>query len=335
MIMATTGCKPTDSNPQTLRYMLPFEFGAAMDPTLLTDNAAYRQVAGREYSSITTENYLKMGLVHPAPDLYVWTGSDILVNFAEQNNQRVHGHTLIWHHSIPDWVTNFKGDSTAWEGLFKRHIQQVISHYGNRVMSWDVVNEALDDDGKILSTIWSIHLGTDYIARAFRYAREANPNVKLFYNDFGYEYNSKRLAAGIALAADFKQRGIPIDGLGVEMHTHIARSDSSIENVIKEMTKTGLLVHISELEVRVNQTNLPNYVITDADVQQQRQKYAAIVRAYRTTVPKAQQHGITTWNVGDADSWVTAACNCPDFPLPFDKQYAKKIAYDGILDGIK
>lgn len=337
-ILVLIGCKAADTDPAApaaLRNAFPFPIGAAMNPNLLNSNPTYRAIAEREYSSVTSENHLKMGLVHPAPDRYDWTGSDVLVNFAERNKQRMHGHTCIWHQQVPAWVTNAKGDSAAWEGLFKSHIQTVIGHYKGRIASWDVVNEAFNDDGTLRQTIWLEHLGPDYVARAFRYAREADPNVKLFYNEYGHEYSAKKTAAVLALAADFKRRGIPLDGLGLQMHTHIGQSDASIENALRQVAATGLLVHISELDVRVNQGKVPNYVINEADAQKQRQKFAAIVRAYRTLVPLAQQHGITTWNIGDGDSWIPKFCNCSDFPLPFDTKYAKKPAYDGLLDGLE
>ena len=118
------------------------------------------------------------------------------------------------------------------------------------------------------------------------------------------------------------------------MHTHINQSDSLIAGAIREAVATGLLVHISELDVRVNQAAKPNFVPTDDRWQKQKAKFAAIVRTYRTRVPKAQQHGITTWNVGDSDSWIPNFCKCQDFPLPFNAEYQKKPAYAGILDGL-
>ncbi|MBC8154294.1 MAG: endo-1,4-beta-xylanase [Bacteroidetes bacterium] len=333
--VVTPAPTPTVPAPSALRDVFPFPIGAALNPNLLTSSPAYRQTAQREFSSVTAENYLKMGNVHPAQDRYDWTGSDVLVNFAEQNKQRMHGHTCIWHQSVPAWVTNFQGDSLAWEGLFKSHIQTVIGHYKGRIASWDVVNEAFTDEGTLRPSIWLTHLGPDYVARAFQYARQADPAVKLFYNEYGHEYSPKRTAAVVALAADFKRRGIPLDGLGLQMHTHIGMADASIETAIRAVAATGLMVHISELDVRVNQAKKAGYVLNDADTQKQRQKFASIVRAYRTLVPKAQQHGITTWNVGDGDSWIPKFCSCVDFPLPFDTQYAKKPAYEGLLDGLK
>lgn len=319
----------------TLRQAAPFPFGAALNPTLLTTNTAYRQTAEHEFSSVTAENHLKMHLVHPAQDRYDWTGSDILVNFAEKNDQRMHGHTLVWHQSVPAWVSTFQGDSTAWNNLLKTHIQTVVGYYKGRIKSWDVVNEAFTDDGAMRPSIWLERLGRDYIARAFRYAHEADSDVLLFYNDYGQEYSLKKRNAILTMIADFKRRDIPIDGVGLQTHTSIRQADSTISNTLRQMAATGLQVHISELDIRVNQAAKADFVPTDDLWQQQKQKFASVVHSYRTLVPKAQQHGITIWNVGDGDSWIPGFCKCTDFPLPFDVKYQKKPAYQGILDGLK
>lgn len=331
-------CRPVSQEPApapSLRDAAPFPMGASLNPNLLTNNAPYRQTAAREYSSVTAENYLKMGLVHPAADRYDWAGADLLVSFAGQNRQRMHGHTLVWHQSLPGWVTSFTGDSTAWEGLFKTHIQTVVQHYKGRIRAWDVVNEAFNDDGTMRKTVWLDHLGPDYVARAFRYAHEADPAALLFYNEYGHEYSARKLAAVIALATDFKQRGVPINGLGLQMHINIKSAESGIAEALKQASATGLLVHISELDVALNPGKQATFAPTNDLLAQQRRTYAYVVSTYRTSVPAAQQHGITTWNIGDADSWIPGFCKCQDYPLPFDKTYQKKPAYDGILEGLK
>lgn len=332
------GCTRTNlaqPTPVVLRTAASFPVGAAMNPNLLNSNPTYRQTAAREYGRVTAENHLKMTLVHPDADRYDWTGADALLTFAGQNGQRIHGHTLVWHRQVPDWVTNFQGDSAAWEGLLRTHIQTVVGHYRGRLVSWDVVNEAFNDDGTLRQTLWLTHLGPDYIARAFGYAREADPGARLFYNDYGQEYAPKKLAAILAMAADFRRRGIPLDGLGLQMHININTSQAGIADALRQATGTGLLVHVSELDVALNPTRQTPFAPTDAQLQQQRQLFSYVVRTYRTTVPAAQQHGITTWNIGDADSWIPNYCACPDYPLPFDRTYQKKPAYDGFLDGLK
>lgn len=318
-----------------LKTHAPFPFGAALNPNLLKTNNLYNQIAGREFSSITSENHLKMHHVHPEQNRYDWSGGDALVNFAEQNRQRMHGHALLWHQAVPGWVREFQGDSTAWEQLIKTHIQTVVEHYKDRIAAWDVVNEAFNDDGTLRKSIWLEHLGPDYVARCFRYAREADPNVKLFYNDYGQESSPKKLTAILAMAADFKRRGIPIDGIGLQMHTNIYHPADQIENAIQQTVATGLLVHLSELDVRINPGKKPELTPTESLWQRQKEKFASIVRTYKTVVPKEQQHGITLWNISDGDSWIPNFCKCPDYPLPFDQKYAKKPAYDGIIDGLK
>ncbi|GAB3249250.1 endo-1,4-beta-xylanase [Larkinella harenae] len=323
------------STSTSLKTAAPFPIGAALNPNLLKKNPAYRRIAQNEFSGITSENHLKMHHVHPEPNRYDWSGGDALMLFARQNGQRMHGHALLWHQAVPKWVREFQGDSTAWQQLIKTHIYAVVRHYKDQIAAWDVVNEAFEDDGTLRKSIWLEKLGPDYIARCFRYAREADPDIKLFYNDYGQESSPQKLAAIVKLAADFKKRRIPIDGIGLQMHTNIKHPDGQIENALRKTAATGLLVHISELDVRINPDKQPGFVPTDALWQQQKQKFTAIVKLYKTVVPKAQQYGITTWNVGDDDSWIPNFCKCTDFPLPFDRQYARKPAYDGILDGLK
>ncbi|MGV3558490.1 endo-1,4-beta-xylanase [Larkinella arboricola] len=335
LAMAQTNHAQTVSKEAvTLKSVASFPLGAALNPKLL-NNALYGRIAEREFSSVTAENHLKMHHIHPEQNRYDWSGGDALIAFAQRNGQRLHGHTLLWHQAVPKWVREFQGDSTAWEQLIKEHIQTVVGHYKGRIAAWDVVNEAFEEDGSLRKTIWLEHLGPDYIARCFRYAREADPDVKLFYNDYGQESSPGKLTAMLDMVADFKRRGIPIDGIGLQMHTNIRHPDRQIENTLRQTVNTGLLVHISELDIRINPDKKPDLVPTDALWQQQKQKFASIVRMYKTVVPKEQQHGITIWNIGDGDSWIPNFCKCQDFPLPFDKQYAKKPAYDGILEGLK
>ena len=317
----------------TFRSLSPFPFGASINTTLLKNNPAYRALVAREYSSLTPENVMKMGSVHPAMNTYSWDNADTLVNFAQQNNQRVHGHTLIWYQSLPAWVTNFAGDSTAWENLFKTHIQTVVSHFAGKLSSWDVVNEAFNDNGTLRSSVWLQHLGPDYIARSFEYAHAADPAVLLFYNDYGHEYSTAKLNAIDSMARSLLQRGIPIHGLGLQMHISKNSSNSSIANAVKVMVQTGLKIHISELDIAMNPENNQSLTYTPAIAQIQADKYNFITRMYKT-VPAGQRYGITTWDVSDADTWITGTYNRPDWPLPFDSVYQKKQAYQAIIEGL-
>jgi len=317
-----------------LKEVSLFPFGASLSINLLKNKVPYRNLVSREFNSVTAENAMKIGQIHPSENKYFWDDADYLVNFAKGQGIRVHGHTLIWHNSLPSWVTNFQGDAAAWENMFKTHIQTVVAHFKGSVTSWDVVNEAFNDDGTLRNTIWLQHLGNDYVARAFQYAHEADPDALLFYNEYGHEYSAARRAAVNNLAADFKTRGIPIDGLGLQMHTNSAQSDANLVTAINTAAQTGLKIHISELDISLNKDNNQSLVLTDALSSLQAAKYKVIVKAF-TALPASQRYGITTWNVGDADSWIRGTYNRPDWPLPFDDNYNRKPAYQGILDGLK
>ncbi|MCX6236639.1 MAG: endo-1,4-beta-xylanase [Bacteroidia bacterium] len=316
-----------------LKEVSPFPFGASLNISLLKSRVLYQNVIRKEFNSVTAENAMKIGSIHPSENTYYWDDADYLVTFAKSLNIRVHGHTLIWHNSLPSWVTGFQGDAAAWEDLFKTHIQTVVTHFKGSVTSWDVVNEAFNDDGTLRSTIWSQHLGNDYVARAFQYAHLADPDALLFYNEYGHEYSSAKRTAVNNMVADFKARGIPVHGLGLQMHTNQNQTDANLIEAISTAAQTGLKIHISELDISLNQANNQSLVLTDALSALQAAKYKVIVKTF-AALPAAQRYGITTWNVGDADSWIRSTYNRPDWPLPFDDNYNRKPAYQGILDGL-
>ena len=318
----------------TLHKAMPFPMGAALNVNLLRNNAKYNAVATKEYNSVTAENVMKFAGIHPAQNTYNWTDSDYLVDFAKASGKRVHGHTLIWHNSQPTWLTNFVGDSTAWENLMKTHIQTVMTHFKGRVTSWDVVNEAFDDVGVLRNSIWRQKLGDDYVARCFQYAYQADSTVLLFYNDFGQENNVVKRNAITAMVTSFKNRGIPIHGIGLQFHISHTQSEPNISSVINAAAATGLKVHLSELDIKVNGSKSQTFVFTSTLAEQQAAKYKFVIKAYNA-IPEKQKFGITIWNIGDADSWIPNFQGAPDFPLPFDVNYERKPAYKGIIDGLK
>ncbi|MDB5205488.1 MAG: endo,4-beta-xylanase, partial [Flavisolibacter sp.] len=301
--------------------------------SLMQNNSKYSGVVKKEYNSITAENAMKFGALHPSQNAYNWTDADYLVSFAQLNNKRIHGHTLNWYTSLPSWVTNFVGDSAAWENLLKTHIQTVVAHFKGKVTSWDVVNEDFEDTGIPRNSIWRQKLGNDYVARCFQYAHEADTAALLFYNDYGHEYSVAKRTAIINMVMSLKNRGIPIHGIGMQFHMTYTQSDANISTAINSAAATGLKVHISELDIRLNNDKTFS-VFTSTLAAQQAAKYKFVVQAYNT-IPASQKFGITTWNVGDADSWIPAWQGAPDWPLPFDANYLRKPAYAAIIEGAK
>ncbi|MCK8491313.1 endo-1,4-beta-xylanase [Spirosoma sp. RP8] len=323
---------PGDSN-NTLKAVASFPIGASINPQLLASNARYKAVLQENYNSISTENCAKMNRIQPKAGQFIWTDTDALVNFAKQSNMKVHGHTLIWHVAVPDWVTNFQGDSLAWEKLMKTHIQTVVGRYKGKIKSWDVVNEAFEDDGTYRKSVWYQHLGSDYVARCFQYAHEADPEALLFYNEF-VNGRPKKQAAVLALLNDLKKRNIPINGIGVQMHITINTPEASILSEIRQYANTGLLVHLSELDIRMNPTLSKTFVVTDALKSAHALKYKTVAQIYRSVVTSGQQFGITNWNLGDADSYLRTANTCEDHPLLFDETYNRKLSYYGFIQGL-
>ena len=339
-----TACKkgidltvPVKTEPATLKD-LPFPFGAAISVDLFRSNLTYKTIVQREYNSITLENAMKIGVIHPSENFYNWQDADEIVQFALNNGQKVHGHTLIWHSDIPQWIYNFQGNSAAWEMLFKTHIQRIVSHYKGKVKSWDVVNEAYEDNGSLSRSIWLEKIGSDYIAKAFTYAHEADPDALLFYNDYGqeygYEFKSEKGQAIVTMANSLLKRNIPIHGLGLQMHTKYTQSDDNISKAINLAASTGLKIHLSELDVAMNVSYDTALTFSKSLEEMQAAKFKSIVQIYNK-LPATQKFGITTWNVGDKDSWIPVFFKVPDWPTIFNEQYEKKLAYQAIFDGVK
>ncbi len=319
-----------------LKVVATFPVGTVMSLSTFSNGPALA-IVKNEFSSVTCENAMKIAATQPTSTTFNFSESDSITSYCVRNGIRVHGHTLVWHQSLPAWLTAFQGDSAAWENILKTRIKTMLTHFKGRVKSWDVVNEAFNDDGTLRAfatatnsktSMWAQKLGKDYVARCFQYAHEADPDAKLFYNDYGQEYSSAKTAAILAMVADFKKRGIPIDGLGLQFHTNIQRSDADLKNAISQLSSTGLLLHISELDISMNSAQTftqPTTTMLDT----QKSKMTAIAAFYKT-IPVLQQFGITFWGISDANSWITN-----DWPLLFDKTYSKKPAYFGFWDGLK
>ena len=311
------------------RYNFPI--GASINPRLVSENNAYRNVAITEFTSITAENHMKMMLVHPEANRFDFSKGDEIVTFAKDHKKRIHGHTLVWHNQVPKWMNEFSGDTQAWENMLKNHIQEVARHYKGQVAGWDVVNESFLDDGSLRPTVWSKNI-PDYIAKSFRWAHEADPNAILFYNDYGQDGKPKKMQAILNLVKDLQARNIPIHGLGLQMHININSKNDELVNVINQSAKTGLTIHFSELDIAVNPKNDSMFVYHETAKKAQQEKFELVFKAYQE-LPKHQQYGITFWNVSDRDSWLRGYFKRPkEYPLLFDDTYTRKPIYSKLLN---
>jgi endo-1,4-beta-xylanase len=234
------------------------------------------------------------------------------------------------------------------DNALKEFITQTVTHYKGKVKAWDVVNEPVVGSGALrdhTNTVvpsgandvffWSQYLGRDWGLKAFQYAAKADPEALLFINDFGLESSGAKLDSLIAYVAELKAKGAKIDGIGTQMHISINTPHAGIVTMFKKLAATGLKVRISELDVRLNPSDL-SYISADPlHMGYQAAMYKSVVDAYMEHVPAAQRHGITVWGVADQESWIVVHQKKNDFPLLFNNDYSKKPAYSAVLQGLK
>jgi len=302
-----------------------------------------------EFSEITAGNIMKMSYLHPSENSYTFTNADALVDWAEANGVGVHGHTLIWHsdYQVPDWMKNYSGDFQA---MLDEHVSTVADHFAGRVTSWDVVNEAIDENQSHCwrDSVFYQQLGADFMANAFRAADAADPNADLYYNDYDTEGgNSAKLQCLLQLVDDLQAQNVPIDGVGFQMHVQIDwPSASSIAAAFQAIVDRGLKVKITEIDVPLNNpyasTPFPQYTsFTDEAAQVQKERYKSIVQTYLDVVPAHLRGGITVWGIWDGESWLLdfdERQGSDDWPLlftgPADGPYERKPAYYGVSEAL-
>lgn len=232
------------------------------------------------------------------------------------------------------------------KNALKNWVTSMTIRYKGKITGWDVANEVVVDGTGELRTssnspgsgadvfYWADHLGRNYIDSAFRWASAADPDAKLFINDYNLESDNRKLDSVIKIINQLKTAGIPIHGVGVQMHISVNTNNTGIDNMFQKLAATGLLIHVSEMDVRMNPLNTTGFTATSALHDQQAQKYKSVAQSYFQNVPAAQRFGITVWNLTDADSWIVLSGK-EDFPTLFNNNYQKKTAYTGFLQGLK
>jgi endo-1,4-beta-xylanase len=295
----------------------------------------------REFNSITPENDLKWEQIHPSENVYHWRRGDSIIAFAQRNKMRVRGHTLCWHNQVPAWVFIDDGKTVSKEVLLRRlrdHITKVVSRYKGSIYAWDVVNEAISDKRNeyLRPSKWLEICGEEYIAKAFQYAHEADPNAVLFYNDYN-EISPVKREKIYKLLKSLKDVGVPIHGVGLQGHWAVNEpSRGQLDSTIARFADLGLKVQITELDVSVyrkehdareRKAEDANTAFTPEREQQQLEVYKMafeLFRKYRKTIS-----GVTFWNVSERYSWLDnfPVQNRKDYPLLFDQKLQRKKAY--------
>jgi endo-1,4-beta-xylanase len=320
----------TDLAADTLRAYAAQQgklIGVAVNNGLVRE-AEYAEVLAREFNLLTTENAMKWSLIQPERYRYDWAGADELVNFAIANGMKVRGHTLIWQQQMPDWLKYQDWSREELLTIMKEHITNVVGRYRGRVDIWDVVNEAIIQKGVIFTPFWSKRLGTDYIDLAFQMAHEADPDALLFYNDYNADDMGVKSDGVYALVKGMKERGIPIDGVGMQFHielNYLPKLDEVSQNM-KRLGELGLQVHITELDIRIKGSPTPELL------EQQAQNYRDILNV---CLNEPNCTAFIMWGMTDKYSWIPQTRQGYGSALIFDENYQPKPAYQALLDALK
>lgn len=310
-----------------------------------TDAAAVDLVT-RQFNSITPENLLKFESIQRQPGVFTFDPQDRYVAFGASRGMAVIGHTLVWHSQTPGWVWAGSGgglaDRATMLARMQTHIATVVGRYKGRIHGWDVVNEALNDDGTLRDSSWRRGIGDDYIAKAFEFANQADPNAELYYNDFNLATRPAKRAGAIRIIRDLRQRGLRIDAVGEQGHWRLeSPTTTEIEQTITDLRATGLKVMITELDVNLlppaerpapgqppSPVSNPFANGLPDDVQQ------ALARRYADAFGLFLKHRdaitrVTFWGVSDGDSWLNRGRM--NHPLLWDRERQPKPAFNEVV----
>jgi endo-1,4-beta-xylanase len=343
--------KPYQGQSLKEAFKKDFTIGTALNSAQIEErNPVTNDLITQQFNTVTPENVMKSALIHPKWDTYDFTMGDKLVEFGKRHNIQINGHTLIWHSQLPAFMRRIQSPDSV-RTFFTDHIKTVASHYKGKVFSWDVVNEALNEDGTLRNSVFLQKLGEGYIAEAFRLTQEASPGTELYYNDYNNEHPAKR-AGCIKLIKKIQESGARIDGVGIQGHWHLGKIPlKDIEESILQYASLGLKVMITELDIEILPRNFqgadvgqrmtnnaesnpyPNG-LPDALQKQLADDYEALFKLFLKHKDKIAR--VTFWGVNDGDSWLN---NWPirgrtNYPLLFDRNNQPKPAYFKVI-GLK
>jgi endo-1,4-beta-xylanase len=305
----------------------PIGVGAAVGSLFGTADAIgtqYMNVLAREFDVLTPENDMKFTALQPVRGQFTYARADAMVAFAQAHGMRVRGHALAWYQQVPPWVTGGTWTKAESKALLDDHIANVVGHFRGTLASWDVVNEALNDgSGTLRPGFWADHIGREYIEQAFRSARAADPTAQLFYNDYLIEGAGVKADSVYAMLRDLRARGVPVDGVGMQMHLSLGDVPSTLASNFARFAALGLRIHITELEVRMPIPSTPASLATQAA------NYRAV---YDVCLKEPACDMIVTWGFTDRASWVPGSFPGLGDALPFDANFAKKPAYTAVHD---
>jgi endo-1,4-beta-xylanase len=320
--IAAVAAVPATSHAVTTLKSLAEAKGRDIGFALATDRLgepAYRSIADAEFTMVVAENAMKWGATEPSRGAFRWTDADVVAGYAAQTGKKLYGHNLVWHEWLPAWVGNIPSGQDLLRAM-KDHIAGVAGRYQGKVVAWDVVNEAFNEDGSRRDSIFQQRIGNSYLEEAFRAAHAADPAADLCYNDYNIESVNNKSNAVYNLVSDFKARGVPIDCVGFQSHFALNQVPDMRAN-LQRFADLGVDVRITELDIRMP---LP----ADAT------KLARQADDYRTVVTAclavSRCVSVTTWGLTDRYSWIPGYFPGQGAALMFDDAFARKPAYDAV-----
>jgi len=343
-ISLTMAQKPASNKGLKDYYKKYFYMGVAVAPRHLSGPQA--ELILEQYNSLTPENAMKMGPIHPREDQYFWRDADSIVNFAQHHGLRVRGHNLCWHEQTPDWLfKDSTGKQVTKEVLLKRlhdHIFTVVKRYQGKIYAWDVVNEAIDDDPKnfLRNSLWYQICGEDFIVKAFEYAHEADPKAILFYNDYNTE-RPEKMERVYQLMKKLVDAKVPINAVGLQAHWSLEEpSAAELRNTIQKFASLGLKVQITELDISIYPWEKERRALRPGEKgeytpeleKRQIAKYKEVFEVLRQF--KGTVTGVTFWNISDQYTWLDEypVRGRKNFPLLFDTNLKPKKAYYEVIN---
>ncbi|KAI0789869.1 glycoside hydrolase superfamily [Abortiporus biennis] len=301
-------------------------FGSATDNPEFTD-AAYMAILSDNtmFGQITPGNSMKWDATEPSQGQFTFSGGDAVANLAKTNGQLLRGHNCVWYSQLPSWVSNSGFSAAELTSVIQNHCSTVVGHYKGQVYSWDVVNEPFNDDGTWRTDVFYNTLGTSYVSIALQAARAADPNAKLYINDYNIEGPSAKTTSMLNLVQTLKSQGVPLDGIGLQGHFIVGELPGNLQQTLEQFTALGVEVAYTELDIRMT---LP---ATQALLTQQQKDYDTVVSACMAVEGCV---GVTIWDYTDKYSWVPQTFPGQGEACPWDQNLAKKPAYDGIVSGL-
>ncbi|MEY9967878.1 endo-1,4-beta-xylanase [Streptacidiphilus sp. MAP12-16] len=294
-------------------------FGTALTQSNLS-NSTLTSVASSQFDMVTPGNEMKWDTTEPSNGSYNFAPGDQIVTYAQSSGMRVRGHNLVWHSQLPSWVSSLPANQV--QAAMESHITTEATHYKGKVYSWDVVNEPFNDDGTLRQDVFYTAMGSGYIADALRTAHAADPNAKLYLNDYNIEGENAKSNAMYSLVQSLKSQGVPIDGVGFESHFILGQVPTTMAANMQRFAALGVNVAVTELDDRIQ---LP---ASSANLAQQASDFATVVNDCLTVSGCV---GVSQWGVGDADSWIPGAFSGYGAATMYDGNYQPKPAYNAVV----